>query len=585
MKIKDLPKIDRPREKFLEKGSDALTNSELLAILLGSGIKGTNVKVLSQKIIKKFGDNLVNVSVEDLMKISGIGEAKALQIASTMALAKRIFDKQNSLDNLILSAQDAIDLVSDLRDKKQEHLICLYLNARNALIKKEIISVGILDKSIFHPREVFAPGLEMRAAGVILVHNHPSGDPNPSQQDKEVAKRTVEAGKLMGINVIDFLIIAKNGSHSLLGDIKNIQLIDTGYVAEGFQASLFDLLTDADNSPSGVKNLDKNKKSVSTLRFMDFCAGIGGGRLGLENLGLECVGFSEIDKHSERTYREFFGDREKNYGDLMKINPGDLPNFEVMIAGFPCQTFSVMGQRKGMKDDRGQVIYGLIKIMKGKDLPYFILENVKGLVNHNNGNSFRVILDELDKAGYKVYPKVLSSLNHGVPQMRERIYFVGVRKDLVKKGREFRWPDPVKTPKVAEYLIDTSKLEFNERKRSYETFIKFIDNKYNKGLFKVDDLLKQEYLILDTRQSDLRLYNDKVPTLRTGRHGILYVKNGKFRSLSGFEALLLQGFPKRLAEKTKNKINDIYLLSQAGNAMTVSTIESIGKNLLNYIQS
>ncbi|OGZ64609.1 MAG: DNA (cytosine-5-)-methyltransferase [Candidatus Staskawiczbacteria bacterium RIFCSPLOWO2_01_FULL_40_39] len=321
------------------------------------------------------------------------------------------------------------------------------------------------------------------------------------------------------------------------------------------------------------------------MRFMDFCAGIGGGRLGLENLGLECVGFSEIDKHSERTYREFFGDREKNYGDLMKINPGDLPNFEVMIAGFPCQTFSVMGQRKGMKDDRGQVIYGLIKIMKGKDLPYFILENVKGLVNHNNGNSFRVILDELDKAGYKVYPKVLSSLNHGVPQMRERIYFVGVRKDLVKKGREFRWPDPVKTPKVAEYLIDTSKLEFNERKRSYETFIKFIDNKYNKGLFKVDDLLKQEYLILDTRQSDLRLYNDKVPTLRTGRHGILYVKNGKFRSLSGFEALLLQGFPKRLAEKTKNKINDIYLLSQAGNAMTVSTIESIGKNLLNYIQS
>ena len=585
MKIKDIPKFDRPREKFLEKGSNALTNSELLAILLGSGIKGTNVKVLSQKIIKKFGDNLVNVSVEDLMKISGIGEAKALQIASTMALAKTIFDKQNSLDNLILSAQDAIDLVSDLRDKKQEHLICLYLNARNALIKKEIISVGILDKSIFHPREVFAPGLEMRAAGVILVHNHPSGDPNPSQQDKEVAKRTVEAGKLMVINVIDFLIIAKNGSHSLLGDIKNIQLIDTGYVAEGFQASLFDLLTDADNSPSGVKNLDKNKKSVSTLRFMDFCAGIGGGRLGLENLGLECVGFSEIDKHSERTYREFFGDREKNYGDLMKINPGDLPNFEVMIAGFPCQTFSVMGQRKGMKDDRGQVIYGLIKIMKGKDLPYFILENVKGLVNHNNGNSFRVILDELDKAGYKVYPKVLSSLNHGVPQMRERIYFVGVRKDLVKKGREFRWPDPVKTPKVAEYLIDTSKLEFNERKRSYETFIKFIDNKYNKGLFKVDDLLKQEYLILDTRQSDLRLYNDKVPTLRTGRHGILYVKNGKFRSLSGFEALLLQGFPKRLAEKTKNKINDIYLLSQAGNAMTVSTIESIGKNLLNYIQS
>src|SRR3989344_3845139 len=238
-----------------------------------------------------------------------------------------------------------------------------------------------------------------------------------------------------------------------------------------------------------------------------------------------------------------------------------------------------------MKDRRGQIIFGLIDIMQVKNLKYFILENVKGLWNHGTGESMKIILDSVDEAGYKVFWKLVTSLDHGVPQIRERIYFVGVRKDLVKKGREFRWPDPVKTPKVAEYLIDTSKLEFNERKRSYETFIKFIDNKYNKGLFKVDDLLKQEYLILDTRQSDLRLYNDKVPTLRTGRHGILYVKNGKFRSLSGFEALLLQGFPKRLAEKTKNKINDIYLLSQAGNAMTVSTIESIGKNLLNYIQS
>src|SRR3989344_7380717 len=113
-KLKDIPKFDRPREKFLEKGPDALTDSELLAILLGHGIKGTNVKVLSQKIIKKFGDNFLNVTVDDLKQISGIGEAKALQITSMLALAKRFFDKQNALDNLILSANDAIALVSDL---------------------------------------------------------------------------------------------------------------------------------------------------------------------------------------------------------------------------------------------------------------------------------------------------------------------------------------------------------------------------------------------------------------------------------------------------------------------------------------
>lgn len=319
-----------------------------------------------------------------------------------------------------------------------------------------------------------------------------------------------------------------------------------------------------------------------SLKFMDFCAGIGAGRLGLENLGLKCIGFSEIDKNSERTYREFFGNEEKNYGDLMKINPSDLPDFQIMIAGFPCQAFSVIGQRKGMQDQRGQIIFGLIKIMNAKNLPYFILENVKGLTNHDDGRTLKVILEELDKAGYKVHYRVLNSLDYGVPQMRERIYFIGIRKDLAN-GHSFEWPRTVWPPDIQEYLIDDSELEFDEKKRAYETFLKYLDNKYNKGLFKIENLLKENYLVLDTRQSDLRLYRDKVPTLRTGRHGILYVRNGKFRRLSGFESLLLQGFPKHLGEKTKGKIADVYLLSQAGNAMTVSTIQSIGNSLLNHI--
>ena len=319
----------------------------------------------------------------------------------------------------------------------------------------------------------------------------------------------------------------------------------------------------------------------NNLKFVDFCAGIGAGRLGLQNLGLSCVGFSEIDKYAERTYREFFGQEEKNHGDLMKINANDLPDFDLMIAGFPCQSFSVIGQRKGMDDHRGQIIYGLIKIMNAKNLPYFILENVKGLVNHEGGKTLKVILEELDKAGYRVYHRVLNSLDYGVPQMRERIYFVGIRKDLVN-GNNFEWPKQVFPPDVQDYLIDDGEMEFNEKKRAYETFLKYLDNKYNKGLFKIEKLLKEDYLVLDTRQSDLRLYKNKVPTLRTGRHGVLYVRGGKFRRLSGFESLLLQGFPKNLSEKTKGKIADVYLLSQAGNAMTVSTIEAIGKSLLNY---
>ncbi|MCG2700238.1 DNA (cytosine-5-)-methyltransferase [Candidatus Parcubacteria bacterium] len=323
----------------------------------------------------------------------------------------------------------------------------------------------------------------------------------------------------------------------------------------------------------------KNNK----LKFIDFCAGIGGGRIGLENLGMKCVGFSEIDKNSEKTYREFFGNEEKNYGDLTKINPDDLPEFDLMIAGFPCQTFSVMGQRTGMKDRRGQIIFNLIDIMKAKNLKYFILENVKGLLNHGNGQSLKIILNALSEAGYNVYWKLVSSLHYGVPQMRERIYFVGMRNDLAKNDKRFVYPEIVETPELKDYLIDDSELEFGEKKRTYETFLNYVNNKYNKNRFSVDEFLKEDYLIIDTRQSDLRLYRGKAPTLRTGRHGILYVKNGKFRKLSGYEALLLQGFPKEISSKVKDKIQDIYLLSQAGNAMTVNTVEAFGKSLINFI--
>lgn len=324
---------------------------------------------------------------------------------------------------------------------------------------------------------------------------------------------------------------------------------------------------------------DKN----NNLKFIDFCAGIGGGRIGLESLGMKCVGFSEIDPSCIRTYRMFFGEDEPNYGDLMKIDPKNLPDFDLMIAGFPCQPFSVIGPRTGMYDRRGQIIFGLIDIMIGKNLKYFILENVKGLLNHGGGRTLKIIVEELEKAGYKVFWKLINSVNYGVPQMRERIYFVGIRKDLVKDNIPFEFPTPVPKPHLKDYLIDTTELEFDEKQRAYETFLKYLDNKYNKGKFSIEKLLSENYLVIDTRQSDLRLYRGVVPTLRAGRHGILYVRDGKFRRLSGYESLLLQGWPKELAEKVNGKVNDIVLLSQAGNAMTTHVVEAFGKSLLDFI--
>jgi DNA (cytosine-5)-methyltransferase 1 len=325
-------------------------------------------------------------------------------------------------------------------------------------------------------------------------------------------------------------------------------------------------------------------KIKHNLKYVDFCSGIGGGKIACDKAGMKSVGFSEISEASVKTYNLFFGE-EKNYGDLMKIKESDLPSFDFMIAGFPCQTFSIVGQRGGLKDDRGQIIFGLSKIMRDKNLKYFILENVKGLVHHDKGNSLKVILNELEEAGYYVDYSILSSINYGVPQMRERIYFIGIRKDLIPNNYKFIFPKKSKAAKLENFLIEESEnYIFNKNSPNFKTFIKYLGNKYNKNKYSLDDIMKDDYTVLDTRQSDLRIYKDRVPTLRTGRHGIYYVKNGELRKLSGFEALLLQGFPLKFAKRARGRISDAALLSQAGNAMTVNVIEALTKELLKAIK-
>ncbi|MDO4427565.1 MAG: DNA (cytosine-5-)-methyltransferase [Moraxella sp.] len=319
-------------------------------------------------------------------------------------------------------------------------------------------------------------------------------------------------------------------------------------------------------------------KVFNKLTFVDFCSGIGAGRLGLENAGMKCVAHSEIDSNPDLTYQLFFDDIS-NLGDLTKLNPDDLPNFDVMLAGFPCQTFSIVGKRAGMNDDRGQIIYYLTDILKRKNTPFFILENVKGLINHNKGETLTSILELLSDAGYQVYYQVLDSQYYGVPQMRERVYFVGIRKDIVHTPFEF--PKPINANPIDYYLSDDRDYGFDNNN---PTFQKYLASKYNNNQYNIDEIVKTDYQVIDWRQSDFRLYENKSPTLRTGRHGILYTKNGKLRKLSGYEALLLQGFPKEIAKKViEHKLPDSKILSQAGNAMTVTVIEALGRQLLKAI--
>lgn len=214
MKIKDLPRIDRPREKLIRYGPGKLSNSELLAILLGTGTKGVNVIELSNKILKKFTSNdLTKAGIKELKDTFGLGEAKACGIVACFELGKRLLKEKKS--ELILSPEDVWDQLKDIRDHKKEHFVIFYLDTRNQEICREIISIGTLNESLVHPREVFEPAIRNSAAQIIIAHNHPSGNPDPSEEDIKITAKLVEAGKLLGIELFDHIIVTKDNFFSM----------------------------------------------------------------------------------------------------------------------------------------------------------------------------------------------------------------------------------------------------------------------------------------------------------------------------------------------------------------------------------
>jgi len=203
--------IDKPREKLEKKGITALTNKELVMLILGSGIKGRDVAQQSADILKLLDTEGGNVSIEKLKNVEGIGTAKAGQILAAFELAKRYLFKQSKK---IQNVDDILKLVEDIRDKKQEHFVSITLSGASLLIEKRMVFKGTVNNSIVHPREVFADALTDRAAGIIFVHNHPADDPDPSEADIATTKQLCEAGKLLGIKVIDHIIVTQDNYFS-----------------------------------------------------------------------------------------------------------------------------------------------------------------------------------------------------------------------------------------------------------------------------------------------------------------------------------------------------------------------------------
>ena len=209
--IKDLPAHNRPREKLKERGASALTDEELVAAILGRGVEGQDLGTISRRVAKLIKKHKEKLSVDHLTAVRGMGLAKADQILSAFELARRHLIKDTVK---IAGAQDVMPLLADIADKKQEHFVCISLNGAHEVIKKRIVTIGLVDRSQIHPREVYADVISDRAAAVIFAHNHPSGDLKPSNSDLKIHEQLAEAGKILGIRILDHLIVTRKGYYS-----------------------------------------------------------------------------------------------------------------------------------------------------------------------------------------------------------------------------------------------------------------------------------------------------------------------------------------------------------------------------------
>ena len=217
MSFNNLAKHEQPREKLIEKGVENLRDSELMAILLGTGVKGKDVLKVSREILSKFPKKkLLFLGFKDLSEVKGIGDAKACLLLAAFELTKRALEVEDNSLPVINSAKDAVAQLTELRTAKKEHFVVLYFNARNQLVHKEVISIGTLNASLVHPREVFYPAIEHLAASIIVAHNHPSGGVEASEADVMLTGRLGDAGKLMGVEVADHLVITKSDFKSII---------------------------------------------------------------------------------------------------------------------------------------------------------------------------------------------------------------------------------------------------------------------------------------------------------------------------------------------------------------------------------
>lgn len=316
------------------------------------------------------------------------------------------------------------------------------------------------------------------------------------------------------------------------------------------------------------------------MKYFSTFSGIGGFELAMPS-EWECVGFSEIDKYAIQIYNKHFP-KHKNYGDITKINTESIPSFDLLVGGFPCQAFSMAGKRRGFEDTRGTLFFELARILKDKRPTYFIFENVKGLLSHNNGNTFKTIIATLDELGYDLQWQVLNSKNFGVPQNRERVFIVG-------HLRGTSWPEVFPIWKDTGEIDELQEQEqgvslFNPYECKHRNISKTLNTGCGSPTTKNGQVVVRKKIKSSARgfgsSGSLVDKDDITPTLTTsmgtGGNNVPMVKENQIRRLTPVECERLQGFP----DGWTDCVSDTQRYKTLGNAVTVNTVKAIMDKLL-----
>lgn len=299
----------------------------------------------------------------------------------------------------------------------------------------------------------------------------------------------------------------------------------------------------------------------NSFRFIDLFAGIGGIRLGFESVGGHCVFSSEFDEDACKTYEANFGEHPS--GDITKIDAKDIPDFEILLGGFPCQAFSIIGKKEGFANETcGTLFFDIERILKEKQPPAFMLENVRNLTAHDNGNTFRIIKEHLEKLGYHVYAKVLNALDYGVPQKRERIIIVGFIDDV-----EFSFPEPISESEkttLADILEDNVDKKYYVRDAIRESRIERLKNKN----------YPKPYISHENMAGSITPHPYS-SALRAGASANYILINDERRPTER-ELLRIQGFP----DDFKIVVPYGKIKKQTGNSVAVPVIKAVAREMI-----